>query len=181
MKQQIRQDLLSFRNQFQATSFIIKSVIKNFCEVVPVAKVVAGYYPIGSELNVLPLLDSLKNNECIIALPAINQHGLLDFYEWQNELRPSTLYHKILEPNKAQEPLIPSVIIAPLIACDCSGNRIGSGKAMYDKTIAALRAKGERFLYVGVCFDFQLLEQITVETHDQKLDIIVTDQRIITR
>lgn len=179
MKEKIRKEILSLRNEFETNSSIIQSVIDNFYQFIKKPKIIAGYYPTGSELNITPLLNSLKNHGCTIALPVINQNNILDFYEWQDALEPSKMYKKILEPREKQKPILPDLIIAPLIACDYLGNRIGSGKGMYDKTISLLRSKRHNFFYIGICFDFQLLEQIPAEEHDQKLDFIVTDKRII--
>ncbi|MEK6733929.1 MAG: 5-formyltetrahydrofolate cyclo-ligase, partial [Pseudomonadota bacterium] len=77
------------------------------------------------------------------------------------------------------DPVIPNIIIAPVVACDAKGNRIGLGKGFYDITLQYLRKKNPNLLYIGLCFDFQLIERIESAKHDQKLDIIITESQVI--
>ena len=68
------------------------------------------------------------------------------------------------------------VIILPGSVFDINGNRIGYGKGYYDKYIKSLNYNP---LKIGVCYDFQLLDTIPTETHDVKMDIILTESRNI--
>lgn len=67
------------------------------------------------------------------------------------------------------------LIIVPGLAFDKSGNRLGYGKGYYDQFLA----KEVNVLKVGVCFDFQLFDQLPIDVHDQKVDIIVTNKKVI--
>ena len=62
------------------------------------------------------------------------------------------------------------LIIVPGIAFDWNNNRLGHGKAYYDKFLPGTRA-----FKIGVCFDFQLLDEIPVTETDVKMDLVVTD------
>ncbi|MBU8891351.1 MAG: 5-formyltetrahydrofolate cyclo-ligase [Bacteroidales bacterium] len=62
------------------------------------------------------------------------------------------------------------MIIIPGIAFDKNLNRLGRGKAYYDKLLKKTKA-----LKVGVCFDFQLLSSVPINEHDVKMDLIITD------
>ena len=74
----------------------------------------------------------------------------------------------------ASEPVRPDVIFAPLIAFDRRGGRLGQGGGHYDRTLAALRAEGP-VLVIGVAYAGQELPQVPLETHDQRLDAILTE------
>ncbi|MBI9032972.1 MAG: 5-formyltetrahydrofolate cyclo-ligase [Bacteroidales bacterium] len=62
------------------------------------------------------------------------------------------------------------LIVVPGVAFDLQYNRMGRGKAYYDKTLKKLNA-----FKVGVCFKFQLLNQVPVDQHDIKMDCIITE------
>jgi len=86
----------------------------------------------------------------------------------------------ILEPcptgrdHQADEP---DLIVVPGVAFDLSGHRIGYGKGFYDKF---LQNPGRKAHLVGLCHDFQLIDgMIPAEAHDIRMELIVTDQRII--
>jgi len=67
------------------------------------------------------------------------------------------------------------LIIVPGVAFDRSGNRLGHGKGYYDRLMKKTKATK-----VGLCFEFQLLDEIPTESHDKSVDILLTEKRTIT-
>ncbi len=185
-KKQIRQEILKQRNvlpesqKLVAQAIAIKKCAKFLTELLDPKDKLAGYYPTGSEFNILPLFEQLFDVVKIL-LPVIGQSpsAIMKFYPWSvsSSMSLSKYANHILEPSTQLEEEIPTIIITPLVACDLSGNRIGSGKAMYDRTLAKLRNDNPNLLYIGLCYDFQLRDRIPVEDHDQRLDIIFTESR----
>ena len=53
-------------------------------------------------------------------------------------------------------------------------NRLGRGKAYYDNLLPKLTAH-----LVGVCFSFQLKENIPVESHDFPMNCVISQDEII--
>ncbi|RII24989.1 MAG: 5-formyltetrahydrofolate cyclo-ligase [Geobacter sp.] len=68
------------------------------------------------------------------------------------------------------------IIVVPGVAYDVAGHRIGYGKGYYDKALHQLEGRGR---LVGFCFDFQLVEGLKEEPHDVRMDLIITDRRVI--
>lgn len=66
------------------------------------------------------------------------------------------------------------IIIIPAVAYDYWGHRIGFGNGFYDKFL-----KGTKAQKIGVGFEFQLLESIPAEEHDVKVDMLITEKRMI--
>jgi len=62
------------------------------------------------------------------------------------------------------------LILVPGVAFDKQNNRLGRGKAYYDKLLKKTRA-----YKIGICFDFQLLETIPTDEFDIKMDTIISD------
>lgn len=80
----------------------------------------------------------------------------------------------ILEPTHSNPAPVNrlDLIVAPGLAFDLRGRRLGRGKGFYDRLLAA--AKGVK---CGICFEEQLLPEIPVEPHDVLLDFIATPTR----
>lgn len=66
------------------------------------------------------------------------------------------------------------MIIVPGVAFDRHCNRLGRGRGYYDQFLSKIKA-----LKVGVCFDFQLLDNIPAEENDIKMDMIVSENDLI--
>lgn len=62
------------------------------------------------------------------------------------------------------------VVIVPGVAFDRKGNRLGRGKGYYDKMLCCTSA-----WKIGICFDFQLLDSIPVESQDISMDEVITN------
>jgi len=69
-----------------------------------------------------------------------------------------------------------NLIVVPGVAFDRQGNRIGTGKGFYDNM---LRRVSRKVSLVGLCFEENLEERLPVESHDIKMDLIVTDKEIV--
>jgi len=68
------------------------------------------------------------------------------------------------------------LILVPALAFDATGARLGQGGGWYDRALKNLPAK---VLTIGVAFDFQIVEFVPREAHDQTVSMIVSDARII--
>jgi 5-formyltetrahydrofolate cyclo-ligase len=81
---------------------------------------------------------------------------------------------KIPSPTQAARTLIPDLVIAPVLAFDCDGHRLGQGAGHYDRTLAALRERGTVWV-IGLAYAGQQIDQVPHEPHDQPLDAILTE------
>ncbi len=68
------------------------------------------------------------------------------------------------------------IVVTPGLGYDNTGNRLGRGGAYYDRFFGSERLKAVR---CGLAFHEQLVEQIPVDPHDEKLDMLVTDEEIL--
>ncbi|MBQ8395094.1 MAG: 5-formyltetrahydrofolate cyclo-ligase [Clostridia bacterium] len=65
--------------------------------------------------------------------------------------------------------------IVPLLAVDEEGNRLGYGGGYYDRYLRA----HARTLKIGYCFDFQVISEVPTDSEDEKMQMIVTDKRLL--
>ena len=141
----------------------------------PPFAVVAGYHALGAELSPWPALRRLQAAGARIAMPvAPEPHAPLLFRAFAEDqpLEPDAA--RIPSPTAAAEALIPDLVIAPLIAFDRAGYRLGQGGGYYDRTLAALRGGGRLFV-IGLAYAGQEVDRIPKSAHDQPLDAILTE------
>lgn len=67
-----------------------------------------------------------------------------------------------------------NLVVVPGVAFDLHGNRIGRGKGFYDRLLNDTSA-----IKIGICYDCQIINYIPNEPHDIKMNIIISDKRII--
>lgn len=137
--------------------------------------VISGYYPIGEELDVRPLLIRLIGEGHIIGLPVTRRDKPLIFRRWTPETETVRGAMGILRPTRDAPEVTPSVLLVPMAAFDARGYRIGYGGGYYDRTLAKLRAEGP-VTAVGVAFAQQQVERVPDEPHDARLDWILSPE-----
>jgi len=76
----------------------------------------------------------------------------------------------ILEPQNEPYKGDFDLIVVPGVAFDRNGNRIGRGKGYYDRFLCRhLNVKR-----IGICFDFQLVDEVPAEPFDIRMDEVIT-------
>jgi 5-formyltetrahydrofolate cyclo-ligase len=70
------------------------------------------------------------------------------------------------------------LIIVPGAVFDKSFNRIGYGGGYYDRYLEEIKYKNNK---IALAYDFQIIDEIEAESHDIKVDYIITDKRILVR
>lgn len=134
------------------------------------AKTVMVYWSMDDEVFTHGFILKWYNKKNII-LPAVKGNNLeLKIFSGTNNMTKGETYG-IGEPigkifNKPEEI---DLIIVPGIAFDKNNNRLGRGKAYYDKLLKTTKA-----FKVGVCFDFQLIENVPVNEYDIKMDMVIS-------
>ena len=141
--------------------------------------IVAGYRPQGSELDPWPVMRRLAEAGARLALPvAADRDSPLTFraYASGDLLAPDAF--RIASPTAAAALVEPDLVIAPLLAFDRRGWRMGQGAGCYDRTLATLRARKAVFV-LGLAYAGQEVARIPCEAHDQPLDAILTEKAYI--
>jgi 5-formyltetrahydrofolate cyclo-ligase len=147
-------------------------------EIMP-GSVVAGYSPIRSEIDPIPLMRELAVRGVRLALPAIVAGDQpLKFRAWSPGDRLQRGRLGILEPSPNAKEVIPDILLVPLAAFDRSGHRIGYGAGHYDRTLEQLR-KLKTITAVGVAFAVQEVEAVPALLHDAALDYVLTETQVL--
>ncbi len=140
---------------------------------------VACFHSIADEIDTAGLIAGLVSRGRPILLPRVVGRGqALQLHLWAPEQPLLSGGFGLSEPPPDAPVVAPAVVVAPLLAVDERGYRLGYGAGFYDRTLAALGEGGARFLSVGFAFDTQRVERVPVEATDVPLDMLVTDARV---
>jgi 5-formyltetrahydrofolate cyclo-ligase len=139
------------------------------------AQTVALFRPLPSEPAVDPLLQVALAEGKRVALPRICGDDL----RW---IRITPGYERVASPRFAhlEEPagselILPvhlDLVLVPGLGFGSGGERLGRGGGYYDRALAAMPPGVVR---LGVCYAFQIREYIPRESHDRKVDKVITN------
>ena len=171
-----RRDALPAAERQQAAETI---AARAFPVAVAPGTIVAGFMPMKSEINPLPLLRALAGAGARLALPVVAGQGKpLIMRAWAFGEPLAAGVWGIREPEAAAPEVAPDILIVPLLAFDRAGQRVGYGAGYYDRTIAALRAK-QPVLAIGLAFAAQEIAAVPATPHDAPLDLVLTEREVI--
>ena len=130
------------------------------------------YLSFSSEAPTDKLIERLQEDGVQVYSPAI-KNGEMFAVEHGEDFTLSD--YGIREP--VGEPFFGDCDIAviPLLAADETGNLLGYGGGYYDRYLRA----HTRTARIGYAFDFQVLPCVPTEAGDEKLQMLVTDKRLL--
>jgi 5-formyltetrahydrofolate cyclo-ligase len=135
---------------------------------------VAGYWPIGTELDIRPLLARCDARGAVCGLPVVAAAGHLAFRRWRPEMIVEEGPRGTWHPPETAEEIEPDIVFVPVLAVDDRGVRLGQGAGYYDRTLARLRAQ-RSVTTVGVGYAVQRVACLPVDDHDEPMDWILTE------
>jgi 5-formyltetrahydrofolate cyclo-ligase len=141
----------------------------------PAGAVVAGFWPMGFEIDIRSLLQGLDARGYALALPVTPKRGLpLSFrrWRWGDPLAAGPFGTK--QPATG-EVLRPDLLLVPLLAFDRAGRRLGYGGGYYDRTLEALPGVDA----LGVAYAAQEMAEVPAGPGDQLLKRIATETGIV--
>ncbi len=168
-----RRDGLDLVTRIEA-SLAIASAGAAAIEVEP-GTVVSGYWPMRSEVDLRPLMFSLRERGARLCLPAILDRSTIVFRELVRGAEMIEMGFGTYGPGPEAEVLEPALMLVPMAAFDARGHRIGYGAGYYDRAIGALQARGQAPRLVGIAFDCQKVDAVPDEAHDVALPEILTE------
>jgi 5-formyltetrahydrofolate cyclo-ligase len=153
-------------------------LIENFPLELAKLSPVAGYWPVGGEIDGRPLLAALAKAGRTIALPRMeSRNGPARFLAWRgNEILSADAFG-VPSPPATGADLSPRLFLIPLVAFDRAGGRLGQGGGHYDRIISLYRAHGA--IAVGLAYAEQEMGAVPTGPHDAHLDWIITPNEAI--
>lgn len=166
--------------KLRADEKIRKSLFES--EIYKNSKVIFIYVNMDSEINTIDIIKELLASDKTIAVPKVIPVSLKE--RQMKALKINSLLQLnesgafgILEPSVECEDISEDVdlIIIPGLAFDINGNRLGYGGGFYDRFLS----KYPNSKRVALCYDFQVFDEIPHEFFDEKVDLIISEEKII--
>ena len=177
-KKKIRNFLIDRRNELSSNfegknnSYIH---IKTLLEELGKCKV-GSYLPFRNEISTNSIHELLFLLSYEISLPCIDDESKnITFRSWKMEDDLVENKYGILQPKESAGEEEPEMIIVPLVGFSISGHRLGYGGGYYDRFIEA-KKNTNKIITVGFGYSFQEVHNLPIDSHDQKLNWILTEK-----
>ena len=131
------------------------------------------------QIQLKELFDNAFANEKTVAIPLIIGRGTMRpvFLPTMQDLEVGDFGIMTVRQEKRKYVELEEIdcIIVPGAAFDRNGNRLGLGGGYYDRFLK----RAENIKRIALAFEFQITEKIPNEEHDEKVDIIITENETI--
>ena len=170
-KAELRSRLLAARaglsaDQRAAAGRLIRDALLSLPEV-QMAGTVAAYYSVGAEPDTRGLVYALWKRGTYVLLPLLRPDGDLDWasYEGPDSLVPGPrgLREPAEPPRGADAVARADVVLAPALAVDQAGHRLGRGGGSFDRALARV---GPLIPVIALLYDDELVGRVPTEPHD---------------
>ncbi|WP_455963202.1 5-formyltetrahydrofolate cyclo-ligase [Bacteroides bouchesdurhonensis] len=134
------------------------------------ANTVLLYHSLNDEVDTHDFIRKWSNKKQILLPVVVGNELELRLYTGPKDMQISN--YGIEEPMGEAYTDYESIdfIVVPGVAFDQKGNRLGRGKGYYDRLLPHIPSAYK----AGICFPFQLVEEVPAEPHDIRMDIIIT-------
>ena len=180
-KNKIRQEILKKRNNLSTEEVEKKSdlIIQNLEKFIKNAENIMIFMDMKNEVRITKLMELYPKKSFFI--PKItdskNREMKINKYE-ENELVLHKFgYYESYSSDFYNENIL-DIVIVPAVVFDLEKNRIGFGGGYYDTFLKKIRRENKKVLFIGICYDFQIIEKVPSEEHDVVLDFVVSESRI---
>ena len=129
------------------------------------------YIPMDNEVQTGELFSFYEK----ISVPKCYKGGYMEAVTDYTDLEQTSF--GTMEPTDGQPCDDIDVVIVPGVAFSREMDRIGYGAGYYDRFLS----KYPNVRKIAVCFDFQLRDDFLPDNHDVKMDLIVTEKRVLEK
>ena len=131
------------------------------------------YHSLPDELSTHAFLKKWSDRKHFY-LPRVNGVNLEILPYDQSRLELGSFHIEEPTGDDVVDPSEIELMVIPAVAYDRRGNRLGRGKGFYDRLLKTTKAAK-----VGIGYEFQLVDEVPVEPHDQPVDIVITQNTTI--
>lgn len=134
---------------------------------------------VGREVETAAIISRAWAEDKAVAVPKCNPaNKTLTFYRIKSFRELEFGFYGLLEPKPSETSVVPDLAldlaVVPGVVFDRNGYRIGYGGGYYDRFLAHYHGKT-----ISLLLEAQLAESVPVESHDQRIELLITEQRTL--
>jgi 5-formyltetrahydrofolate cyclo-ligase len=131
----------------------------------------------GSEVSTAPAIGAFRERGAAVAVPVL-EAGRMEAVDLAVDTRLVPSGYGALEPVErvAVRPQEIDLVVAPGLAFDRAGRRLGYGGGYFDAFLPRLRRDCP---VVGICFREQVVDAVPAGPADRPVSVVVTDAEVI--
>lgn len=137
------------------------------------------YHSHQNEVSTLQLIEKYLKTKHIY-LPRVKEGNDFDVVKIENLNLTKKNKYGIPEPIIKNDPSFEmplDLIILPGVAFGMNGGRIGMGKGYYDRFLN----HHKRVFKIALAYEIQIFDEVPEEPYDERVDMIITEKRVIYR
>ena len=181
-KDEIRKQILEKRSNLSLEEVDKKSelIIENLTPYLKNAQNIMIFMDMKNEVRITKLIELYPEKNFFISkiVNSKNREMKINKYN-ENELVLHKFGYYESSSDDFYDEKILDIVIVPALAFDSSKNRIGFGGGYYDTFLNKVRGKNKNILFIGVCYDFQMIEEVPIEGHDITLDLVINESEVL--
>lgn len=188
-KNELRQQIQQTKRQFTPKQLeeLSLPVISRLKSLLAEAQTIMAYYSLPDEVNTHALIDELVAEGKTVLLPKVTGADTMEVRRYMGRADLQEGAFHIMEPVGELFTDYASIdlILVPGLAFDTAGHRLGRGRGYYDRflrtmgTVPAVRSAADyrgtvpSVRTIGLCFDFQKVDEVPVDVYDIPVDRLV--------
>lgn len=186
IKEQVRKTLIAKRSSLsdeevrEKSRIITERLIRS--EFFKNSKSVLAYMNKGKEVGTEELIKCCLSEGKAVCLPLVlreqSKLEIYRIYDLSKDLRQGVfgIREPIALPENRVDIFKIDIVVIPGVGFDEEKNRIGYGKGFYDRFLKQLNPGT---LKIALAFDCQMLKELPADSLDIKMDIIITENRML--
>jgi 5-formyltetrahydrofolate cyclo-ligase len=141
------------------------------------ASIVGCYVGVHSEVDTRVLIEELLMQDVRVAVPVVTppERMVLTEIETLGDLAPGA--HGIPEAPRGARVGEVDALLVPGLLFTRDGHRLGNGGGYFDRLLRAMPAATR----IGIAYAEQIVDDLPVESHDEPMDVVVTDEGVYRR
>lgn len=141
------------------------------------ARTVMAFWSFGSEVETAPLIERLHGRGVRVVLPRVEDGDVVAVvYETGDEVLATAFGSMEPTGTEVVAPDEVDLVIAPGVAFDRDGNRVGYGGGFYDRFLSRTRPGVPA---IAIAFALQVVSEVPRGPADRRVDAIVTEDEVI--
>ena len=171
-KDDLRRQIRQLKRQFtpQQLEELSLPIVARLRQRLNDVQTIVAYYPLSDEVDIRLLLDEWIAEGKTVFLPKVTGDDTMELrrYTGRDDIHEGAFH--ILEPEGQPfaDDVSIDVILVPGVAFDAEGHRLGRGRGYYDRFLSSFSSE-----LIGVCFDFQKVEEVPVDAFDIPVDEVI--------